>query len=87
MNLWAAVVGGAAVGGLLCAWRFRRLVPIVLLVGVPLSAIAALRGLATDVISGVLVVLLGVPYWGVFLVLYMLGAAGGGERRPSVGDG
>lgn len=87
MNVWAGVIGGVAVIGLLCAWRLRGFASLLLLVGVPGTAVAAVFGLAADVVSGVMVVLLGVPYWVLFLVLYALGTVERGVRRPSEADG
>lgn len=87
MNVWAAVVGTVAVVGLLCAWRLRAFASAFLLLGIPATAVAALFGLAGDVVSGALVVLLGVPYWVLFLVLYALGTLESGVRRPSEADG
>lgn len=87
MNVWAAVVGAGALFGLVCAWRLRAFAPAVLLVGIPATAVAGVLGLARDVVSGAMVVLLGVPYWIIFLVLYALGTLERGVRRSSEAEG
>lgn len=87
MNVWAAVVGAVAVIGLLCAWRLRVFASAFLILGVPATAVAAVFGLAGDVVSGALVVLLGVPYWVLFLVLYALGTVESGVPRSPEADG
>lgn len=77
MNVVGGVAGLVATLGLLVAWRARQgFAPLFFIVFAPLTLLAVVATLLRDVFAGALTIMLAVPYWGAWMLLYALGGAG-----------